>query len=229
MIVRGLIAIALVAATAYAETAHTSYAEGQALYADGKFLEAAEKFVRAYELDHDPAYLFNIAQAYRFGNACQKAADYYHRFAGAVPDAARDQVERDIAEMERCAKPKPVPVIVATPGTIAPPRASLQPLGIGFALAGAVGLVVGGYSQYAMSGIEAKQHACIATRACDLPTVNGYNSDGSRDATIAQIAYTAGGVLLTGGILFYAFGAPARDIAIAPTPTGATVSAAFSF
>ncbi len=35
---------------------------------------AAERFELAYELDPDPAYLFNLAQAYRLGNVCAKSA-----------------------------------------------------------------------------------------------------------------------------------------------------------
>jgi hypothetical protein len=52
----------------------------------------------------DPAFLFNIAQAYRQANECSKAAEYYRQFVGALRNPPNlDKVQKLIAEMDACA------------------------------------------------------------------------------------------------------------------------------
>jgi hypothetical protein len=80
------------------------FAEGQTLYVSGDYVGAADKFVAAYELEADPAYIYNAAQAYRTGNACARAADAYRKFASAVPDPPEPEKLRSlIVEMDECA------------------------------------------------------------------------------------------------------------------------------
>jgi len=61
------------------EGSSEAYARGEAQYQAGEFLAAAASFEEAYARERDPSILFNIAQAYRFGKACAKAADSYRR------------------------------------------------------------------------------------------------------------------------------------------------------
>src|SRR5688500_16608759 len=77
------------------DDARTAYQAATTAYANGRYGDAAERFKEAYSLDPDPGYLFNIAQAYRLGQLCANAVDYYDRFLAAVPDPPeRDAVVR---------------------------------------------------------------------------------------------------------------------------------------
>src|ERR1700679_3405566 len=62
------------------DAAAARYAQGQQHFSAGEDLDAADDFEAAYALDHDPVYLYNIAQAYRLGIACARAADFYRKF-----------------------------------------------------------------------------------------------------------------------------------------------------
>src|SRR5207248_8579217 len=100
---RGVLALVLVlgAHATHAQPkadADRAYAEGQTLYASGDYLAAAAKFERAYQLDPDPAVLFNIAQAYRLGKDCAHAGSRYRDYlsAAGVSAANRDRVAKYI-------------------------------------------------------------------------------------------------------------------------------------
>jgi hypothetical protein len=94
------------------QTAEEWSKEGEKLYNLGQFEKAAEAFKEAYGKDQKPAYLFNVAQAYRYGNKCREAAFFYKRYLGirdqdtAKPLAAdkRQQIEGFITQLEECAK-----------------------------------------------------------------------------------------------------------------------------
>src|ERR1700759_212421 len=108
---RAVIFALLLAATAHADTgkAKEIYAEGEKLYAQGRYLEAAARFRAAYDAEPDPVYLFNVAQAYRFGEDCVQSATYYKQFLEKVPEAPNaDKVRGWIDEQDACAKQKAV-------------------------------------------------------------------------------------------------------------------------
>jgi len=122
--------------------AAAAFAEGEKLYGAGKYLDAAERFRSAFEQDPDPVYLFNIAQAYRFGEDCVKSSEYYKRFLVAIPNPPNAVKVRGWAdEMETCAKaklaPKPdskllQPVVPVThPDEHVPPPQPEKPAGGG--------------------------------------------------------------------------------------------------
>lgn len=127
-----LAATAAPASPAKKSAAEAAYADGQKKYAAADYLGAAQRFKEAFELDPDPVYLFNAAQAFRFGTSCAAAAEHYKRFLAAAPTAPnRAKVEKYIDEMTACAKreaPPPAPVVtppepppvttpvIATPG-----------------------------------------------------------------------------------------------------------------
>jgi tetratricopeptide (TPR) repeat protein len=67
--------------------ADAAYAEGSNAYNASDFTRAALKFEEAYSLVADPAYLFNIAQAYRQAKDCVKAAAAFAKFIELVPAA----------------------------------------------------------------------------------------------------------------------------------------------
>jgi tetratricopeptide (TPR) repeat protein len=81
---------------------------GERLLARGQAQEAIAEFRRAYELRAEPRYLFDIAEGYRQLGLRDQALFFYQRYLSAAPDASdRDEVEEQIAALERPAKPAP--------------------------------------------------------------------------------------------------------------------------
>lgn len=83
------------------EAARARFDRGQTLYNLGKLDEAIAEFEGAYELDTDPAYLFNLAQAYRLRGNRPRALFFYRRYLDLSPDAPnRAEVTERIAALE---------------------------------------------------------------------------------------------------------------------------------
>ena len=117
---RSLVAIALAASThlAFAQPVNKplgkkEFAEGKTFYSTGDYLKAAQHFGAAYMADPDPAYIFNVGQAYRrraeakSGNVpldCQQSVFAYGKFLEQLPEAPnRSEVEAYVKEMTSCA------------------------------------------------------------------------------------------------------------------------------
>jgi tetratricopeptide (TPR) repeat protein len=84
--------------------ADAAYAEGSTAYNADDFAKAAQKFEEAYSLIPDPAYLFNIGQAYRQQKDCVKAADAFKKFVALAPDAPNIGNAKDLLkEVNMCA------------------------------------------------------------------------------------------------------------------------------
>ena len=111
-----LAALALCASTATAladeATAKQRYEDGEHAYNLGQFQKAIELFTKAYEEWPEPAFLFNIAQAYRQAGDCKQALFFYKRFLALkqndtkkpIKPAIKDEVEGRITELEECVK-----------------------------------------------------------------------------------------------------------------------------
>jgi tetratricopeptide (TPR) repeat protein len=107
----GLLAAALIvaalAAPARAASGETQaqamehFRQGRKLYQVSDYRAALEEFKRAFLLEEDPVFLFNIGQCHRqLGNG-DEAITFYKRFLAASPQAAnRAQVERLIRELQ---------------------------------------------------------------------------------------------------------------------------------
>ncbi|CAN5917280.1 hypothetical protein BH11MYX2_BH11MYX2_29240 [soil metagenome] len=119
-VVASVVFVAALASSALADPkADAAYAEGQRLYTAGRYIDAAEKFESAYALNPDPAYLFNVAQSYRLGNACAKSANAYRLFLPTVIGAAATaKTQGYIDQMEACAREQ----AVAEPTVVEPTR-----------------------------------------------------------------------------------------------------------
>src|SRR4051812_27371990 len=82
--------------------AKAHYQRGTKLYDLQRYLEAAKEYEAAFELKDEPALLFNIGQAYRFGGENQKAAGAFRSYLRRLPHAAnRVEVEARIADLQR--------------------------------------------------------------------------------------------------------------------------------
>jgi tetratricopeptide (TPR) repeat protein len=234
-----LVLIFAVASEAYArppEGSSEAYARGEAQYQAGEFLAAAASFEEAYAREHDPSILFNIAQAYRFGKACAKAADHYRRFLAAVSDAPNARQVRDyITEQERCARPpaNEQPPPRTGPPAVAGPRPArgraLRLSGLALGGAGLLALGAGSYFTWRVHDLEREHEGCSP---CRLEALEALDRRGRR-AEIAQLlAYGIGGLALGGGVLFYVAGHQLREassVAIVPVGRGGIVAGTLRF
>lgn len=230
------------------DAADAAYTEGQQHYAGGEFLRAAEQFEAAYALDPDPAYLFNIAQAYRLGNACAKAAAFYRQFLGAVsnpPNLAK--VQQYIEQSDACARTQPPALDEPAPRVeppssarpIAPPEPSAPHdpgrtkrwIGIGTTAVGVMFVGLGVKFTGDVSGFEDEREAltagctpdrvplCEWTPALEASAAAAEQS-GASASRKAITMYTLGGVALAAGITLYVLGRSAESAPpIALVPT----------
>jgi hypothetical protein len=113
-----LCAAVLLPALAFAEpkTADEWYSEGETQYNLGNFDKAADAFKQGYSLEaidnKKPAYLYNVAQAYRQGGKCKDASFFYKRYlslkdqdtAKPLNPEKRKEIEGWIAELDQCEK-----------------------------------------------------------------------------------------------------------------------------
>src|ERR1700710_327332 len=74
---------------------------GVALYNLGKYEEAIGEFEDAYKAFQSDALLFNLAQAHRKLEHCERALTFYHQYlAGSPTPALAQQVEKLLPELE---------------------------------------------------------------------------------------------------------------------------------
>ncbi len=253
---RGLVVVVLLASSvAFAQPdkikAEAAARDGQQRYEAGEFQLAAERFELAYTLDPDPAYLFNLAQSYRLGNRCAKAAAAYRKLLGIVtsgPNVAK--VEQYVQQMDACAKTQE-PVAPPTPlvGERVEPRPpppeplhnsgnpALRYAGVGVAVFGAVGIVVGGLAMRKVADLE-EQREGLCSGGCTWVDVksraDALDADGQRYQRRMLIGYIGGGIAVAGGIVMYVLGRE-RTVetgtmaSIVPTDGGAMAFGTFTF
>ena len=103
-------------ASAQPKTPEEWYKEGETQYNLGNFTDAIEAFKKAFALEtidsKKSAYLYNIAQSYRYAKDCSNAQFFYKRFL-ALRDTDKDkpldpkkraEIEARIKELEDCAR-----------------------------------------------------------------------------------------------------------------------------
>ena len=112
--------LALPLAFAEPQSAGEWYKEGETQYNLGDFDKAAEAFKKGYALEtvetKKPAYLYNIAQAYRQANKCKDSVFFYKRFLSLkdqdtvkpLAPEKRAEIESLITTLEACAKQQEV-------------------------------------------------------------------------------------------------------------------------
>lgn len=133
-----LVALVLACGVAFAQSgqqvAEEHFKRGTTAYNLARFDEAVEEFTKAYEAWPQPAFLYNIAQAYRLAGNCKQALYFYKRFRALKDqdtkhplDATKSaELERFISELTECAA-KAERSAGAQPDTIDRPDASATP------------------------------------------------------------------------------------------------------
>lgn len=94
------------------------YDKAKVQYDLGHWKQAIDLWVQAYETFNAPEFLFNIGQAYRQDDNCDRALFFYRRYLASKPTAPnRGEVEGFMKELEAKCKPAPEP---AGPGPTVP-------------------------------------------------------------------------------------------------------------
>jgi hypothetical protein len=249
---RTLLAFAIVAGLSTAAAADdadpkakaaSEFAEGQRLYDANNYAAAVVKFKAAWELDHDPAYLFNIAQALRFAKQCGESADYYRKFLAQVTSAPNlDKVQEYLAEVDACAKtqqpqqPQPLPPQPEHPQG----SSGSGKLGLLVGGAGIVALGVGIFFNYQAAHLSSQHNRDLAAKCTvempcspeDIQTIENRYGSGPRDEKLGIAFDVVGGAAITAGVLLYVLrdrGAEQPPVVFAPTHGGAMVTTGWSF
>ena len=198
---------------------------GVAAYTKGDLAGAAQALSESYAREGDPETLFAWAQAERKLGHCESAIELYNTLlAFELPAANKKVVEQQLAECNQIVSdkknepvapppPSPPPATTTTtpaPAIVTPPPSEpapahegrawwRDPVGDGLVIGGVVGLGVGtGLLLSARSADAAKDSAMSYS---DFKA----NADTAHDRGIeGVIGLAAGGVLLVGGIAWYA-------------------------
>ena len=192
-----------VLAHAQPKTAGDWFKEGETQYNLGNFDQEAEDFKQAFanETDNEkrPAYLYNVAQAYREGGKCRDASFFYKRFlalkdrdtAKPLKPATRAEVEQLIAAMDDCAKK-------AEAGAGQPPDDTMQPPNSGNGTGTGTGTTGTGTGTTAGTTGTATAHPTTTTKPTGGTTgkqvaTNDQDENGSDDDEGNGISATATG------------------------------------
>jgi tetratricopeptide (TPR) repeat protein len=231
------------------------FERAQANYEANQFQAAIELFKQAYDLVHDPIYLFNLAQSYRRVLDCEAAYDYYHQYLDAAPKADnKAKVLQWLTELQPCVEQRQKEHEAARKGEEAERlrreeedrkrRAALAPqetlvdhggtlrlAGVITIGVGSVGVAVG--ALYSVKGSNLKSDlatACMAGCRWDDPAIRQLDTDGQHANTIAKIGYIGGGITALVGAGLYVFGrSRVEHVMISPAEGGATVTARLRF
>jgi tetratricopeptide (TPR) repeat protein len=231
------------------------FEKAQKHYQAGEYSAAIKLFTEAYELVHDPIYLFNLAQSYRKVLDCVKASEHYERYLAEAKDAdakQRERVEQWLREIAPCVQQRREDA-ERTRRAEAEARAreaealrlereeaarrprendrgkSLRIGGIATAGVGVVGLGLGTY--FSVRGSRLKSELADACKSgCNWPDYEDKDAAGRRANTIAVVSWIGGGLAVGGGAALYLLGrARIERVQVAPAAGGATVSARFTF
>jgi tetratricopeptide (TPR) repeat protein len=103
------------------EQARQHYLKGTKYFDLGQWDDAIAEYREAYKLRSDPAFLFNLAQAYRRKGDLQPALDLYKNYLIANPDSPkRSDIEKRIRTLEKEMKHRPPATPVVRPSEPVP-------------------------------------------------------------------------------------------------------------
>ena len=237
-------------------SAKTHFTEGSKHFEAGEFFVAAQEFEAAYALFPDPVYLYNIAQAYRRGSACGRAADYYRKFLAVVPNPPNlDKVNRYLTELDACAKVEdsgkpvepPAPVKdepkppTPTPMVVDPTAGRFERrLGIAIGIAGVAALGAGAWfthDVHTLEGYSAAQCNPASATTCNWNSSQQARAEdlkhrGDRASALEIGGYALGAAAVISGVTLYVLGDRVpreHPVAVVPLSGGGAVVTSFSF
>jgi tetratricopeptide (TPR) repeat protein len=227
------------------------FERAQKQFQAGEYTAAIKLFAEAYELAHDPVYLFNLAQSYRKVLDCVKASEHFERYLAEASDVdamQRQRVEQWLRELAPCVEQRreeaerarraeeaerargaqELQREPAKPPSIDPGR-RLKIAGIVTASVGVVGMGLGGWYSVRGSRISSELAEECAD-GCDWELLRDKDSAGGRANTIAALGWIGGSLATAGGVALYLLGrSKLEQVQVTPVQGGATLSTRLSF
>ena len=235
---------ATAAAVADPQAAKAHFKQGKAFMDAGAYTSAVDEYRAAYELDHRPEMLFNIAQAYRLAELKPQAIEYYQKYLDAQPEGVgADEARRHVATLAKRVGPSIRSNPTSSPGSLRPNRRCPSPQvgadALSYArirrgrrlqgsadrrdrdrdagvIAVALAIKFGLDARLASEDLSSHSGAWTNRQMAELV-------DGPRSRTHMGIAYVAGGLLVTTGAILYWRGSRTR---LTPIVTSQTASVA---
>ena len=196
-------------------------------YQKGRFQDAVNLLREAYELKKEPVLLYNLARAYEGFGALDLAAKAYEDYLAGQPDTKdRGAIEQRIATLRRqIAEREASKKRAAQPA----PRPERKPSAVPWIVAGfgVVGLGTGTAFALLASG----KHKDAENEPVQI--TSSHDQDVAKtDATVAAVAFVAGGALAATGLVWAvldvrASGERAARVRIAPSIGGLRVVGSF--
>jgi tetratricopeptide (TPR) repeat protein len=232
------------------QKANVFFEKAEEDYRQNRFQAAIQLFQDAYELVHDPNYLFNIAQSYRKAGDCTNANEYYKSYLREAQNAPNaDSVRGLMRELAPCveqrnkehqAAQRAVELDRERRAEIA--RASAEPhaldvdrggtlraAGLVTAGVGTLGVMIGVvYGVKGHSYDDEIRYACAG--GCTYAQIKSLDDAGHHANTMAAIGYIGGGLAVLAGASLYVWGVlDVEHVVIAPTDGGAQIGARVTF
>ena len=106
------------------------WSRGTSFYDLGRYDQAITEFEAAYQLKNDPAFLYNLAQAYRMAGKHERAVHFYKTYLRYVPKAPnRADIEEKIKTGEQLAAQQSAGTLPPPTTTTPPPTTTTPPPG----------------------------------------------------------------------------------------------------
>lgn len=238
LVLSSLMAVASVVSTTHAEAAPPASAEktraaelfkkGSEAYLKGDFVSAIANLEEAYKLDPQPVLIYNQARAHEGLGHTDEAIRLYEQYLSQEPTSPdrgaieqrlttlkRQRDEKLAAEKERAALEKERNERPAAPPPQAPKKHSVLPYVVG-------GVGVAGLATGVVFGLMAKGKESDGESAPNQLGAIDARDTGSTFATVANISFIAGGVLLAAGAVWWALdhGGSSRRATLRFAPSG---------
>ncbi|HEU0032207.1 MAG TPA: hypothetical protein VFQ53_16345 [Kofleriaceae bacterium] len=219
------------------------FEEAQRHYEAARYREAIPLLEQAYQLVHDPVYLFNLGQAYRKLFDCVTSSNYYARYLAEATDAdakQREKIQVWIKELAPCvdqrkreatedAKLREQAAAAGQSGPKYIEHDPGRPYRLGAYAAGgvgAIGLAVGVVFAKRGSDLKSEVRATCSDGCEWTAELEAKDRRGSRANTIAAVSWIGSGASIAAGAVLYYIGHSKKieRIQVTPSTGGASVS-----
>ena len=229
------LALCLAAAPARAETPEEKralelFGQSEDAYQKGQFRQAADLLREAYALKKEPVLLYNLARADEGLGDLESAVKAYEDFLAAQPEAKdRGAIEQRVATLKRQIAEREAAKRRAAMPPPAPPPPERRPSAVPWILVGfgAAGLGTGAAFALLSSG----RHKDAVGEPVQI--LAAHDQDVAKtDATIATVAFIAGGALAATGLAWgildlRASGKQSARVGLTPAPGGLRLTGTF--
>ncbi|HEY3807188.1 MAG TPA: hypothetical protein VGL61_31520 [Kofleriaceae bacterium] len=185
------------------------YRDGQSAYDQARYDDAIAAWQQSYALSHEPALLYNLAQALRLrghSGDCVAARDKYREFVALVePSPQRNLAERYIAGLASCASAPAGEPPTSSMTSTNHERLDERELTVAAIGLGGVGLVIAGIALGHHAATLGDDVTAACSLSCDWSAEKSKDAAGRRDSTLGWTFGTLGVVALVADAALYYF------------------------